>query len=315
LLVVQCALAAKAQCQQMVFSNSADSQEQVFELCLPNRDVVLCPVSNGQRHEANSGSHWSLLVLTRARAENPKHCCFAAHHFDSLKSGMNAKRAKELATAVLHGNVAVENGQCARQTNSYDCGVYLLYFMEIIVQAYLASYSWFSFQMSKKWREQLASALPRQISCYRGLIVKKYQADAAALHVPAAKKTAKLPAAKKPAKPPTADKPAKPPAAQKPAQPISASKKRPASSMSAEVERATRGKLLRRRPRGSSKPHDWGPSYSTTAKGEQKKPTLGKVFRRISQPDYPAIMEMSEAASERCLVQYKLLPMMRGRFC
>jgi hypothetical protein len=101
--------------------------------------------------------------------------CFASVHYDSASSKKNAKVAGQLGTELLGSKHVVSRGKCARQDNGHDCGVYVLFFTEILARAYVDSPSWFAFQLSRKWKEQLESVTPRQISAYRSMLRQKYK--------------------------------------------------------------------------------------------------------------------------------------------
>eukprot|EP00930_Biecheleria_cincta_P096215 TRINITY_DN88093_c0_g1_i1.p1 TRINITY_DN88093_c0_g1~~TRINITY_DN88093_c0_g1_i1.p1 ORF type:complete len:617 (-),score=79.93 TRINITY_DN88093_c0_g1_i1:285-2135(-) len=116
--------------------------------------LVLCPVTDSENpNEADSGTHWSLLVCWRGSATADWRCAY----YDSLTSQLRAvkalQKAASLAERLLGRTVPVEFGSCAQQTNSYDCGVYVLMFSRIILDSvqvwqrsghslYLGPWSW-----------------------------------------------------------------------------------------------------------------------------------------------------------------------------
>ena len=73
----------------------------------------------------DGGSHWSLLIYYRKA-----HRFF---HYDPIK-WKNWCHAKELMTSVLDGDSVDDKGrlpeiyeaECGRQSNGYDCGIYIM---------------------------------------------------------------------------------------------------------------------------------------------------------------------------------------------
>ena len=168
-----------AQCHQIAVGTRAAAVEQVFELCLSSRHLVVCPVSDGAADGADTGSHWSLLVLLRSRTRpRAGECSFKAIHFDSSPGQPNQKRAIRLGTRLLRDAFpGLERGICSQQVNGHDCGVYLLKFTEIVVAFFLQSPSWFSFSISNTWRDALQDISPGQIKAYRATLVRKLRHD------------------------------------------------------------------------------------------------------------------------------------------
>jgi Ulp1 family protease len=125
-------------------------EEAVRELNLNEHELILCPINDGSgTSRADSGTHWSLLVCWPQHTASVTGCKFAFRYYDSL-AGLDAKKSTNFQRAVLlaqrlTGNmsdaqgVTVIAGDCAQQTNSYDCGMYVLQFSEIVVGDFLAS--------------------------------------------------------------------------------------------------------------------------------------------------------------------------------
>ncbi|CAD6270915.1 unnamed protein product [Miscanthus lutarioriparius] len=98
-------------------------------LRLASRRLVLLHVNdNPDASVAEGGSHWTLLVLDSAtRPSAPRFV-----HHDSLRGMPNLPIAAHLADALRpllqcdSGTVALVQGHTPRQTNSYDCGVYVM---------------------------------------------------------------------------------------------------------------------------------------------------------------------------------------------
>ncbi|KAL5226074.1 hypothetical protein ABZP36_012713 [Zizania latifolia] len=100
-------------------------------LRLASHRLVLLPVNdNPDVSHAEGGSHWTLLVLDNTgHASGPRFV-----HHDSLP-GANLPAARRLAAALrpllpaasaTHNRVPLIEGPTPRQTNCYDCGVFVL---------------------------------------------------------------------------------------------------------------------------------------------------------------------------------------------
>ncbi|RWK81394.1 MAG: hypothetical protein EOR56_02990 [Mesorhizobium sp.] len=80
-------------------------------------DFLFLPVNNGTA--TSPGTHWSLLLVDRRDPERR-----FAYHYDSLqREGYNDVPAKQLAGLL---NATLAPAPMARQTNHYDCGVFVL---------------------------------------------------------------------------------------------------------------------------------------------------------------------------------------------
>lgn len=84
--------------------------------------VIFFPLNNNENVYSSGGSHWSLLVYFR------KDGIF--YHFDS-SNDVNDLQAMKLATKLQqyfdkNTPVIVKEGNTLQQSNSYDCGIYLL---------------------------------------------------------------------------------------------------------------------------------------------------------------------------------------------
>lgn len=118
-------------------------EEARRELKIESCELMLCPVNDCRDSgHSDGGTHWTLLVWDRSRSSEG-HGRF--RYYDSLNLGLRPdrttgfRRAEALATR-LNGGIEPAQvciGRCARQTNSFDCGVYVLHFSEIIARAYL----------------------------------------------------------------------------------------------------------------------------------------------------------------------------------
>ncbi|TIN31522.1 MAG: hypothetical protein E5Y31_02015 [Mesorhizobium sp.] len=80
-------------------------------------DFLFLPVNNGTA--TSPGTHWSLLLVDRRDPERR-----FAYHYDSLqREGYNDVPAKQLAGLL---NATLAPAPMARQTNHYDCGLFVL---------------------------------------------------------------------------------------------------------------------------------------------------------------------------------------------
>jgi len=101
-------------------------------LRLASRRLVLLPVNdNPDASIADGGSHWTLLILNNATSPSAPRFV----HHDSLPGAPNLPVAARLADALrplLSGSdskrdtVPLIEGPTPRQTNGYDCGVYVM---------------------------------------------------------------------------------------------------------------------------------------------------------------------------------------------
>ncbi|KAL6905793.1 hypothetical protein ACP4OV_003394 [Aristida adscensionis] len=102
-------------------------------LRLPSRRLALLPVNdNPDASVPEGGSHWTLLVLDATRASSGPRFV----HHDSLRGAPNLPAAARLADALRpllvagasgpRRRVPLVEGPTPRQTNGYDCGVYVM---------------------------------------------------------------------------------------------------------------------------------------------------------------------------------------------
>eukprot|EP01100_Stratorugosa_tubuloviscum_P007726 TRINITY_DN318_c0_g3_i4.p1 TRINITY_DN318_c0_g3~~TRINITY_DN318_c0_g3_i4.p1 ORF type:complete len:216 (+),score=55.33 TRINITY_DN318_c0_g3_i4:177-824(+) len=97
------------------------------------QDIVLLPVNDSLSTDQVSGSHWSLLVFFKK--EN------IFRHYDSLMN-VNKNAALRIAnrfSSILSISTSILEFQGIRQQNSYDCGIYLLSFADLVATIYKQS--------------------------------------------------------------------------------------------------------------------------------------------------------------------------------
>jgi len=96
---------------------------------------VFFAVNDNDSKLSAGGSHWSLLMYNKQTN--------SFHHYDSCNA-YNTSAARSLARNVepfLHakGSPAFVESRCPQQTNSYDCGVYVICVAEELCKNFLAS--------------------------------------------------------------------------------------------------------------------------------------------------------------------------------
>lgn len=124
--------------------NDSHLAEAKDALKLRDRELVICPINDSTDCSlADAGTHWTLLVCWDRRFPENKGSdlgCFGRFsYYDSLGSNSfygardaNLQQAETLASRLAGRSVQVSVGSCARQTNGFDCGVYVLLFSEIV---------------------------------------------------------------------------------------------------------------------------------------------------------------------------------------
>jgi len=168
----------------MMEEDPNDLEEARRALKLHQRDLILCPINDSRdRGHADTGTHWSLLVCWRRGSHSD---CLSFAYYDSLashkRSGNGFQRAEALASRIAdESEVYVSAGACARQTNGWDCGVYVLLFSEIIVNSFVRmSCESLSAVEKTMWEARLLAITPRQVSDRRRRYCRKCMAAAVA---------------------------------------------------------------------------------------------------------------------------------------
>lgn len=150
--------------------DSCDVLEAKKGFKLDERKVIICPINdNWDGGRADGGAHWSLLVgwaASRNGQGTTGESNFAFTHYNSLGYGsVSLRHAKALASRLVDRPVAVSKGACSQQSNSYDCGMYVLLFSEIIIGTMLKAGN---NQLTKTgrpvWEERLMLLTPRKVT-------------------------------------------------------------------------------------------------------------------------------------------------------
>ncbi|XP_011504795.1 PREDICTED: sentrin-specific protease 8-like [Ceratosolen solmsi marchali] len=92
------------------------------------KNWIFFPLNDCSSLERPGGTHWSLLVFSKVEKS-----CF---HYDSSR-GLNTSIAKDLSKKIMHYLLGNSDGNfieidCPQQDNSYDCGLFVLYFADNI---------------------------------------------------------------------------------------------------------------------------------------------------------------------------------------
>lgn len=103
-------------------------------LQVSKKQFALFPVNDSESRSHAGGSHWSLLFLDVKKQ--------TFHHYDS-HSQANHRTSQLLATQMadylkLENSKFVEE-DTPQQTNSYDCGVYVIIITELLCKEYSSS--------------------------------------------------------------------------------------------------------------------------------------------------------------------------------
>jgi hypothetical protein len=164
-------------------------REAIEAMKLQERELVLCPINdNCDGSLADGGTHWALLVCWDRQhgfggypTDATKGGLFSRFtYYDSLDRNGNAHhsanfaQAKTLASRLAGRPVEVAVGACARQTNSFDCGVYVLLFSEIVANTFLSTPTRARAGLSihnefrvPVWEERLAAVTPEEVAAHR----------------------------------------------------------------------------------------------------------------------------------------------------
>lgn len=103
---------------------------------LDQKNFLLMPLNNSKKLKEAGGSHWSTLIYNKATA--------LFYHYDSIK-GHNLSVAKDVARKILSYTTGqdvvpkVIEIDGPLQKNGYDCGVFMLSAIEVLVSTFLTT--------------------------------------------------------------------------------------------------------------------------------------------------------------------------------
>ncbi len=106
-----------------VYQHEPQHREQVI--------ATFFPICDHSDSDSAGGTHWSLAVL--------EHSSNTLSHYDSLSSRDNHDKARFLAgrlSKALGRTVALRQESVPRQTNGYDCGMYVISITEYLCRVY-----------------------------------------------------------------------------------------------------------------------------------------------------------------------------------
>jgi sentrin-specific protease 8 len=116
--------------QYLKLCSSLQEAEMCFlqPLDLANKEYIFFPINNNNDAQSAGGSHWSLLVYQKATA--------SFYSFDSI-NGSNEKETRSFYNkfrTYFNTNQLKEAENFPKQSNSSDCGVYVLGATELIAK-------------------------------------------------------------------------------------------------------------------------------------------------------------------------------------
>ncbi len=286
------------------------------------RKWILVPINDSTTGSADSGSHWTVLMGMKDE-QGYRWTCL---HLDSGPRGNDmrgpsAQKAIVVASRLFGRNTEVCAVKCASQDNGFDCGVFALHFIHVILNAFVASQSFDGFRRATAWRRQIESARPGRIARFRAVLRSKCVVKQAGLDKPISVDD-RDDDCRECGSTLTAGSKCFNPSCSLAAADVDQSKgvsgqplrKKPANSESlgevgsTDQRKNTRSPAVPKARRGSSAPCSWSSPYSLTLGGDAKKAGGGKVFRKIHQDSYSTICKYTEARSEKAARQYGFLP-------
>jgi sentrin-specific protease 8 len=163
-------------------------REMLAPLKVEERKLVLCPLNDSRDTGcADGGSHWGLLVWDRraigaqtisdplgdspalpAKSTVEDSLVGRFLYYDSggfLRSDCQLQ-ANRLASKLAGRAVRAIAGTCPKQTNYYDCGMYVLMFSKIIVCSFLQDDTTKPGRTAL-WEKQLMELTPADVTAHR----------------------------------------------------------------------------------------------------------------------------------------------------
>ncbi|KAF4657043.1 hypothetical protein FOL47_008630 [Perkinsus chesapeaki] len=117
------------------FEDDPEDLDQLLDgLNLSQRRCLIIPLNdNSDPSVSCGGSHWSLLVLSRLTTLQP----WRFVYYDSAMGKSVPLAARGVSKKITGNDCCIKDGECSKQTNSSDCGVYVLAFAERFLEAFL----------------------------------------------------------------------------------------------------------------------------------------------------------------------------------
>lgn len=111
-----------------------DFSEYLDPIDMNQWNIILMPINDSKCMLSEGGSHWSLLVYNRKKNK--------FFHYDSIerKNYENATRVAEKIFKYTSGNcenMAVTEVKGPQQENAYDCGIFMLFAIELTISNFL----------------------------------------------------------------------------------------------------------------------------------------------------------------------------------
>ncbi|XP_059144786.1 sentrin-specific protease 8-like [Physella acuta] len=132
------ALISPSIAQLMRFATVEDLAVLLEPLHLPSKQYVFVAINDNADPSQVGGTHWSLMVYVKSKQE--------FQHFDALK-GSNQAIARKFVDKLQpfvqapRGKLKFIEMDCPQQTNSFDCGMYLIAMTEHLIKEFCECFS------------------------------------------------------------------------------------------------------------------------------------------------------------------------------
>lgn len=121
--------------QMFQFLSNEEIKSLLSELNVGEKKLVLIPINDNENPLSVGGTHWSLLMYNR---EKTLDCLY---HLDSIHRGnfSHCKKVAQKLTQLFDQTSlnVIEMSDIYKQTNSYDCGMFLLANAEYLLRKQL----------------------------------------------------------------------------------------------------------------------------------------------------------------------------------
>ena len=111
--------------QFIKLGSSEDAASMIEPLDLQSKSLIILPINDSSSFDSPGGSHWSLLVYCSADK--------TFYHLDSM-FGINFDEACMTAAKLNLSKSKTIALTCARQTNGWDCGIYVCCYAEFVIK-------------------------------------------------------------------------------------------------------------------------------------------------------------------------------------